>query len=233
MNATVLFTALLLPTAATDASDSLFAALDANGDGKVAASEISETQRPWFQRALRVADRNDDGVLSSTELSIAVSDPKPVDIAESDRRPGRRPNFDITRFDRNNDGNLSKDEVPGPLRERFEQAFDRYGKDTIPIEELKKFSARRMPAAASPNKKADSKAEKLSPRPNSAMRRPSGDNAATFFERMDRNNDGKLTATEMPERMRDNARRMDRNGDKVISKAEFIRAVEMREKRER
>ncbi len=229
MNVAVLFTALLLP----DATDSLFAALDTNGDGKVAASEVSETQRPWFQRALRVADSDDDGVLSSEELAIAVSDPKPVETAESDRRSGRRPNFDVSRLDRNNDGNLSKDEVPGQLRDRFQRIFDRYGKETIPIEELKKISARRMPAASSPDKKANSKTEKLSPRPNPAMRRPSADNAAAFFERMDRNKDGKLTATEIPERMQSNARRMDRNGDKAISKAEFIRAVEMREKRER
>ncbi len=43
----------------------LFGLLDQNQDGKITADEIPESQLSFFRRALRVADRNEDGKLTN------------------------------------------------------------------------------------------------------------------------------------------------------------------------
>ncbi len=73
---------LVLATVPTEAnsSDALFTKLDRNQDRKVTTDEITDSQQSFFKRALRVADRNEDGALSSDELAIALTDPKPVKL---------------------------------------------------------------------------------------------------------------------------------------------------------
>lgn len=50
--------------------------------------------------------------------------------------------------------------------------------------------------------------------------------AEAFFNRLDKNHDGKLTDDEIPERMRLRLSAIDTNGDKAIDKKEFLRSFD-------
>ncbi len=229
----VILLSIVLTALPVDSSDieQLFTALDRDKNGEVAASEVSESQRPYFRRALRVADRNEDGVLTKNELATAVTDPKATDPATTAGAPGRRGGFDIARLDRNKDGNISKDEVPAPLKDRFQRLFDQSGKDTVSISELQRFARQSAGQRPAGNGKSAPKMDSNQKRPDMMKGRPTSDNAGTLFDRMDRNRDGKLSRGELPERMKQNAERMDRDGDKAISKEEFLKAVQRRGQR--
>jgi hypothetical protein len=81
---------------ATDDSSSLFAKLDADGDGLIAATEFRGDADEFDQ-----VDRNDDGYIDAEEAS-------------NSRPTGRgRPGDFIGRLDKDGDGRVSRDEFPG------------------------------------------------------------------------------------------------------------------------
>jgi Ca2+-binding EF-hand superfamily protein len=116
----------------------LFSRLDKDADGKVTQSEMTGSQQSMFKRALRVADGNEDGALNKDEFAKAVSDPKPVELPGANVAD-RMASFDVSRLDRNGDGNVSLDEVPGPMRDRFEQLLDRIGQDSVPVDKVQAY----------------------------------------------------------------------------------------------
>ena len=143
MNAFLLLLTLS-PVPADAASDGLFAKLDRNADAKVTDDELNESQRQFFRRALRVADRNEDGALSEAELSVAVADPKPFELPAigmgGGGGMGGRPNgANLKALDRNNDGEISLDEVPPPLKPRFEDALDKAGRKSLPVPDVQRY----------------------------------------------------------------------------------------------
>ena len=245
MNTTLLLTAMFLQTADSQAISDLFGVLDKDGNGLISASEISDAQRPYFKRALRVSDFNEDGQLSQSELARAISDPKPVEMNPTSRFGAAvQANFDPSVFYRNKDGYLTKDEIPEPLQVRFKQALDR-GQGRVSLEVLKAYRGSDKPAtsnaASDSMKKDDSKSAMPQIRPRtgttpSAKSTPAGNKStgaraaaaaspASFFDRLDANKDGKLTETEIPQRMRQSVRRFDRDNDKAINKAEFAEVM--------
>ena len=132
--ATMLF--VLMSTAT--ASEELFELLDANGDGVVTTEEISPAQRPYFVRALRVSDRNEDGALTRGELQTATTDPQRTQIATGQNRFRNAGSFDPARFDANKDGKLAKTEIPVYLRSRMAPLYERFGTEEIAIADLKR-----------------------------------------------------------------------------------------------
>ncbi len=116
----------------------LFTKLDKNSDGKVTQSETTGPQQTLFKRALRVADGNEDGALNKDEFAKAVSDPEPVELP-GENMADRMASLDVSRLDRNGDGNVSLDEVPGPMRDRFEQLLDRIGQDSVPVDKVQAY----------------------------------------------------------------------------------------------
>ncbi|WP_166823549.1 EF-hand domain-containing protein [Thalassoroseus pseudoceratinae] len=181
----------LLHSAENEATDvaepsGLFEQLDQNGDGVLERSELEEDQYKFFDRLVRVADENDDGKLTAKEFTTA-SDPKEPakNDAFSSRGPNQRRGGDMSqmlrRIDRDGNQKISKDEVPEPFRERFMRLFDRLGKEELTFEEFQTAMTRGRQMQAG------------------------GDR---FTEQLDRNKNGKIELSEMPERMRDGVKRM-------------------------
>lgn len=186
--ATLLAACWSLPAAAQDGErkpDELFTSLDKNNDGKLTADEISEAQRPYFERLVRSGDKNTDGVLTKEEFLAAMrQDDRPVNNPNpggADRPDGRRPQFNpgqmFERFDANKDGKLTLDELPEEAKRFMQPMFERLGKQELTREDL----------------------ERAGQQFGGGQGRP----GAELIRRMDQNGDGKISLSEVPEQARE------------------------------
>ena len=219
----------------------LFAKLDKNSDGKVTQAEMTGPQQSMFKRALRVADVDEDSALNKDEFAKAVSDPKPVELPGSNMGE-RMASFDVGRLDRNGDGNVSLDEVPAPMRGRFEQLLDRIGQESVPVDKVQAYLRGERPGPQPSSKESEEMMEadkesmkkdepKVEPKDSSPAKagdrkgkpgRPM-ENAgpAAIFKQLDRNSDGKLTGNEIPPRMQESIKAADTDNDGSISQSEM------------
>lgn len=158
----------------------LFEKLDGNGDGSITPDEVSEDRGRFFDRLIRIGDKNDDAKLSREEFLNALRDSDPPFAAPGQfgRGAGRNREFEpkrmFKRLDGDGNGKLSLDEIPERFRDRIRPLFDRLGKDEVTEED---FAQIRRPG-----------------RPGD-MPRPE-----QLYRRLDTNGDGSLTLDEVPER---------------------------------
>ncbi|HEY3964492.1 MAG TPA: EF-hand domain-containing protein [Planctomycetaceae bacterium] len=168
---------------ATRTPAQIFADLDKNGDGKLAAGELPPEHQRLFQRLLRVAGKEPGSELTQAEF-VAAFKPDDLRVAAPQNLGnggGRGNNPDraqiFMRLDRNKDGKLTLDEVPEQAV-GIRRLFTQLNKTELTREDV-------VQAAA----------------PGGVGRGGGGPLAdpAAFFKRLDANQDGKLTASEVPE----------------------------------
>ena len=225
MSSSLLLSAMLVVLPDGTASGELFKKLDKNGDSILTDDELNSTQKTFFQRALRVADKNDDRALTAEEFSRAVSDPKPIELPAASLS-GRINGFDPRMLDRNGDGNISLDEVPAPLKDRFKQLLERSGQASIPVDKVQEFLRGESPDPNSAEKPGMTKVPEIKPATAPGRRDEKNKNSdqlqsGNVFSQLDRDADGKLSGEEIPARMRENIRSADVNKDGRINPFEF------------
>ncbi len=188
---------------------------DENGDGKLSLAEIPE----MMAERLSSADRDGDGFITAAEFDSnsrrgrdgrdgregregrrgrggdgADGADERGRRGEDGGRRGRRmldPAQALERYDANDDGKLSRDELPERLAERMMEAdTDKDG--FLTAEELKKAEAKRRE-----------------------------DSAKRTLERFDENQDGQLVLTEIPERMRARYKNMDTDQNGILTLKEL------------
>lgn len=237
MNSFFLIASLLSQPADSQAIAQLFQVLDVDGNGRISSNELSEAQKPYFVRALRVSDRNEDGQLSKEELANAASDPEPMKPERTGgatvSRFGSRATsrFDPASLDRNRDGFISKAEIPVQFQSRFKQVFEKAGSDRVSVETMKRLLG--YSQMENPNRGDDSSRKKTEGAPNSKTQASTAmQSSDSFFDRLDRNKDGLLQSDEIPSRMRQALRRIDSNNDRAVSKKEFAQMAKARLQRE-
>lgn len=94
-----------------------FETLDQNKDGQVNRSEMESAAKSRFAEV----DRDDDGFLTKDEITAHVDQ-------EMTKRAQKRQKKMFSRFDDNDDGKISFEEM-GPMRKRLDKMFSRVDKD--------------------------------------------------------------------------------------------------------
>lgn len=126
----------------------------------------------------------------------------------------------FARLDTNKDGVLEASEVPQGgqrLFERLLRTADKNKDGKLSLEEFVAGTKDQPPAAEE------------RPAPREGQPRPDAARAAEIFNQIDANKDGKVTENEVPEDKREIFRRMlerlDDDGDKALTKEQFLRAI--------
>ncbi|MCZ6858843.1 MAG: EF-hand domain-containing protein [Alphaproteobacteria bacterium] len=155
--------------------DLIFGRLDANKDGKITAEEIAKYRGGLF----KAADKNGDGSLDSIEVA-----------ANARARMEKRLAVRFAAFDKDKNGKLTLDEMPGRRKYRMWR-MDANIDGAITIEEMKKHAEKRLPRRL-----------------------------AFGISRLDLDGDGKLSRAEYVAGTGRLFRHFDRNRDGVVSREE-------------
>ena len=216
--------------------EELYRQLDKNSDGRLEREEIPEGQIRFFERLLRLGDRNQDNWLSMEEFAAALKEQEPrAENGEPRRGPGGdrpgggrggegRPEFApgqfFERLDRNGDGKLSKDELPEQMRDRLAPAFERLGKDSLNQDEFVRAIAR----AGAPGMDRPAEGRPAEGRPGAGRMSPE---MVARMRDLDRNGDGMLTMDEVPEEMKPRIRELlDRIGQDSVNLRQMAEMAE-------
>ena len=133
------------------------------------------------------------------------------------------------RMDQNQDGVLSPDEVP----ERMQQRLKRIDLDQSGTVTLKELSAAFQSRSQGQNGMARGmRGRGFGDMKNSGKK---GSNDLTpeetvqfMLKRMDKDGNGEITADEVPERMKNNFGKLDKNGNDVLDKNEIVAMIEVK-----
>lgn len=250
---------LLCPmNSAATASDELFARLDQNQDGQLAANEIEPKRQRLFDRLLRTSDENDDGQLSAVEFRIGLkptSAEKPLVKKQSSEMPGANALLLLlARMDGNSDGEITAAEVPRQFAQVFNRIEDQLGGESDGVlnrRELTQAAPRlsriAMTIAQRMDLDVDLELALLGEKQWQAAQKMTGsrsrgdllanpDRARDFFRQLDANRDGQVSMEEVPDQVAQRFEmlmdRADRNGDDLLSEKELMTVSRMLQARE-
>jgi len=197
----------------------LFQQLDANSDGQLADSEVSEEHQRLFKRLLRKCDKDGDGKLSRAEFTAGLNEERPQPPADAPPNGGGRfaqflqanPEDIFQRLDANGDGKIERDELPEQVRQALERFFEQADANrdkSLTLEEFQKGHeyARRIAGVAPPGGNG-----------------PNAGPGATLLKALDGNGDGTLSSEELAAATA-SLRKLDRDGDGQLTPRELMAA---------
>lgn len=115
---------------------------DADGDGKISESEAPQQMANQFARV----DQNSDGFLDEAEIDTFAS--RARSGGQGGQRPPRQgqagranPADQLRNMDSNGDGQITKDEMPAQMQQRFDR-IDQNGDGVVDEEEIEAMASR-------------------------------------------------------------------------------------------
>lgn len=194
--------------------EQMFGQLDTNGDGKITDDDKPrDGARRLLEQVRRRTGKGEGEEISREEFLRAMAS-RPNDGPPEGRRPegeGPRMPLFVRLLDADRDGRISKDEL-SRAAELFSQ-LDRNQDGQLDMFEL-----------MGPPPEGGDQPGGRPPRREGAERPPGDGNPGTgrqFFERMDRNGDGKISKDEAGPRIRDRFEQLDKNGDGFLTPDEL------------
>jgi Ca2+-binding EF-hand superfamily protein len=208
------------PKAPIQDPTALFQQLDANSDGQLADSELSEEHQRLFKRLLRKADKDGDGKLSRAEFTAGLNEERPQPPADAPPNGGggrmaqflqANPEEIFQRLDVNGDNKIELGELPDQVREalgRFFEQADANRDKSLSLEEFQKGHeyARRLAGVAPPGGNG-----------------PNGGPGVAILKVLDGNGDGTLSSEELAAATA-SLKKLDRDGDGQVTPRELMAA---------
>jgi Ca2+-binding EF-hand superfamily protein len=210
------------------------AGVDPPGGGR-AFGRDAQPQRPDLGRLFDLADRDGDGKIALADLpELARERVQPLferlgkqqltreDFERIGRMqraaPGLPPAGDgrlFARFDRNGDGRLTREEIPEPLRRRFDTVYARLDKDELTPDDFAQALRQQRPSTQ------DDRRPGLQMQPDEATR-PEGAGVPLLMlgRLLDADGDQQLTTAEI-DSLNDHFTALDADGDGKLSGAEL------------
>ena len=148
----------------------------------------------------------------------------------------------IRQHDRNNDGYLTRRELPQRMQDEFYRV-DSNGDEYLSRSEIRQRGSMLRDSSESNQRSTAQRSNQRSSSANqndqtwsewwsswwsddSGRQQTADTGAREFIQRHDQNNDGYLVRSEMPQRMYDEFARIDANGDRYLSRTEIARRVD-------
>lgn len=179
------------------ADGSFFKSIDKDGDKAISKEEAGER----WERMSKL-DKDSDGKVTLQEMAAAR--PGAGERPGPGEGPGKGgPGEMFKRADKNNDGKISKDEVPAEAWNRLGR-LDKNGDDAVSAEEAKAARPDGPGAPGGPGKGE-----------------PGKGGPGEMLKRADRNGDGNISKDEVPEEAWTRLGRLDKDSDGVVSKEEM------------
>lgn len=229
--------------AAEPDAPSLFAKLDADGDGQLAAEEVGDDHRLLFKRLVRTGDEDGDGQLTEEEFALAIQ-PVRAEKPTVEKQGSRLPGADallvlLAKMDANGDQQLDADEIPADYRRPFQQmltAADGNKDGRLDRREIAQASPRLTAVANLAARRLGLNLEmELKSLPEERMAsmeqmdgypKPAELAIERLLKQFDRDGDGAISPREAPPRLKQNFDRADANGNRRLEGKELAKVAE-------
>lgn len=229
--------------AAEPDAPSVFAKLDANSDGHLAAEDVGDDHRLLFKRLVRTGDEDRDGQLSAEEFALAIQ-PVRAEKPMVEKQGSRLPGADallvlLVKMDVNGDQQLDADEIPADYRRPFQQMLtvadgDKNGRldrreiaqGSPKLTAVANLAARRMGLNLEMELKALPEESMASMEQMDGYPKPAELAIERLLKQFDRDGDGAISPREAPPRLKQNFDRADANGNRRLEGKELAKVAE-------
>ncbi|MBM4077189.1 MAG: EF-hand domain-containing protein, partial [Planctomycetes bacterium] len=127
-------------------AEGFFKKLDQDQDGKLTGKDFDENRKAFFERLVKDGDKNADGELTFEEFQTTNKPEKKPQgtLGMAPKRPGFSgdPAEHFRRLDADQNGKLTKEEMPERMQSRISKIMERMGKTELSQEDFVKIAER-------------------------------------------------------------------------------------------